>query len=132
MRTASSLLSLFVLLVIASSILACGLGRPRMLQSVSISPTTASSQGQFTATGTYTDGSKVTPLPVVWFPIMPWYNQLNQVRWINLDATGKASCNGNPGSFSVIATAPVDPHVSLTQMNSLTLQMWGTAQLTCP
>jgi hypothetical protein len=121
-----------VVLLIAFSMLACGSGGSSQLQSISLSPATASGQAQFTATGTYTNGSKVTPLPALWFPIRAWYNEANPVQWIDLDAIGKASCNGITGTFSVVATAPVDPHFPLSQMNSTSPQVSGMAQLTCP
>src|SRR5258708_30035628 len=33
-------------------------------------------------------------------------NAANPVQFFNLDAAGKASCNGITGTFSVVATAP--------------------------
>jgi hypothetical protein len=128
-----SLLSWIVVLLIACVLAGCGTGQsPNVrLQSVTINPATASSQAQFTATGTYTDGSKVTPLPALWFTIRPWYNAANPVQFFNLDKAGKASCNGNAGTFSVAATAPADPHFPLSQMNSTTPQVSGMAQLIC-
>jgi hypothetical protein len=119
----------------ACVLVACGTSHlpNAQLQTVSISPAAASSQAQFTATGFYSDGSKVTPLPALWFPIRPWYNAAIEVQFFNLDATGKASCDGNGGTFNVVATAPVDPHFPLSQMNSNTPPtVSGMAQFTCP
>jgi hypothetical protein len=124
-----------VVLLVACVLAGCGAshGSNVQLQSISINPATASSQTQFTATGFYSDGSKVTPLPALWFPIRTWYNSATEVRWFNLDATGNASCDGNGGTFNVVATAPVDPHFPLSQMNSSAPpQVSGMAQLTCP
>jgi hypothetical protein len=120
--------------LVAYILVACGTSPlPKgQLQSVTINPATASSQAQFTATGSYSDGSKVTPLPALWFPRMLWDPELNPVQWINLDETGKASCNGNAGTFIVFATAPVDPKFPLSKMDSATPQVSGTAQLSCP
>jgi hypothetical protein len=122
-----------VVLLIACVLVACGTshGPNGQLQSVSISPAAANGQAQFTATGSYTDGSKVTPLPALWFTIRPWYNAANPLQFFNLDATGKASCNGITGTFSVVATAPVDPRFPFSQMDSTTPQVSGTAHLTC-
>jgi hypothetical protein len=119
-----------LLLLATVSIPACG-ARPPQLQSISVSPAIVDGQVQFTATGYYTDGSKVTPLSALWFTIRPWYNAVNPVQFFNLDETGKASCNGNAGTFSVVATAPIDPHYPLSQTNSATPQVSGMAQLTC-
>jgi hypothetical protein len=102
-----------------------------MLQSVSISPATASGQVQFAATGTYSDGSKVTPLTALWSDNNPWV-QNNIVPKISLDANGMASCPTVAGTYSIWATAPVDPQIPLSQMGAATLEVHGTAQLTCP
>ena len=131
MRELRFLLPCGLLLLATVSILACGAGHGQ-LQSITISPPAANGQAQFTATGSYSNGSRVTPLPALWFTIRPWYNAANPVQFFNLDATGKASCNGNAGTFTVVATAPVDPHFPLSQMNSTTPQVSGMAQLICP
>ncbi len=131
MRNTGHLLPCVALIVLAISMMDCGSSN-RQLQSVTISPNTANSQAQFTATGSYSDGSKVTSLPALWFPLRPWYNAANPVQFFTLDATGGASCNGNAGTFNVVATAPTDPGFPLSQMSSTTPQVSGTAQLTCP
>jgi len=117
--------------LVAAALLACGSSR-RQLQSITLNPATAHGQAQFTATGFYSDGSTVTPLPAKWFTIMPWYKELNFVQFFDLDDTGKASCNGNAGTFDVVASAPVDPHVPLSQMTPTSAQVSGRAHLTCP
>jgi hypothetical protein len=141
-------LSSSLLLLVAAFLLACGTSQrqlqsvsispataKRQLQSVSISPPAASGQAQFVATGFYSDGSQVTPLPALWFPIRPWYNAANPVNFFNLDDTGKASCigsGGSPAAFAVFATAPSDPNFPLSQMDEFTPQVSGAAQLSCP
>ena len=144
MRKLRFLVPLTVVFLVAFVLVACGTSPlsngqlqssssgQRQLQSVSISPVVADSQAQFTATGFYSDGSKVTPLPALWFPRMLWDPEANPVQWINLDETGKASCNGNAGTFKVFATAPVDPEFPLSKMDTKTPQVFGTAQLICP
>lgn len=122
------------LLVAAASVLGCG--SSRRLKSITITPANADAQNypggqvQFTASGTYTDGSKVNPLGVVWWGGQPW----TKMPWIiQLDSNGLASCgSAQPGTYSVLATAPLDPNVPLTQMNMSTPQLSATAQLTCP
>jgi len=127
-----------VLLLIAFFMLACG--SSSQLQSISISPATADAkdyangQVQFTATGTYADGSQVKPLTALWTPAPPW-SLTPQQPWpaITLDSTGLASCGrANPGTYMIVATAPVDPHSPLLQMTMSTPQAGGTATLTCP
>jgi len=131
MRNSGPLFLLAVLIVLPIYMLGCG-GSNRQLQSVTISPSTANSATQFTATGSYSDGSQVTPLPALWFTIRPWYNAANPVQFFILDGNGDASCNGNGGTFAVVATAPIDPSFPLSQMSSTTPQVVGTAQFTCP
>ena len=126
-----------LLLVVALSMLGCGSGKSThgQLQSISVAPATADAQNfangqvQFTATGTYTDGSKVSPLTALWSQGSPW---IKTVDGIGLDSQGVASCLGAPGTYPVGATAPVDPHMPLSQMTMTTPQVSGTAQLTCP
>lgn len=124
--------------LIAFSMLACSSGnQPQslphsILQSISIDPTTASGQAQFTATGKYADGSKVTPLTALWSDNNPWV-QNEIVPKIALDANGGVSCNSAPaGTYAVWATAPIDSSVPISQLEPTTLQVHGTAQLTCP
>jgi hypothetical protein len=125
-------------LLIAFFMLACG--SSSQLQSVSISPATADAkdyangQVQFTATGTQKDGSQVKPLTALWTPAPPW-SLTPQQPWpaITLDSTGLASCgSANPGTYTIVATAPVDPHFPLSQMTMSTPQVGGAATLTCP
>ena len=98
-----------VVLLVVCVLAACGTSYlpGRQLQSVTISPATAGSQAQFTATTIYIGGQN------------------------GVDETGKASC-GVTGSFGVFATAPVDPNFPLSQMTPTTPQVFGSAQLNCP
>ena len=129
----------FGFLLAAGFILACGLNH-HQLQSITISPATADAndypngQVQFTATGTYIDGTHVKPLAAVWTPAPPW-SETPQQPWpaITLDGTGLATCgSANPGTYMIVATAPVDPHFPLSQMTMTTPQASGAALLTCP
>jgi hypothetical protein len=131
-------LALFLVSII---MLGCGSNIPNgQLQSVTISPAAADAQDfpngqvQFTATATYSDGTRLKPATALWTPGLPW--SLNpQVPWpaIMLDSTGLASCgSAGPGTFVIYATAPLDPHFPLSKMTMTTPQMTGTAQLTCP
>ena len=139
MKKLGPLLSCLGLPLIAITMLACGTNnRHGLLQSMTISPATADAQNvpngqvQFTATGTYTDGTKVSPLAVLWWPNQPWTLVPQTPIVISLDSKGVASCRQASGTFGIWATAPVDPHIPLPQMTMRTPQVVATAQLTCP
>jgi len=134
MRKVWFLLPCSLLLLIAISIVACGNGNGnRQLQSITVSPASARSQAQFTATGKYTDGSTVSPLTALWSQDNPWIKaQIVPVEIVVDSTTGMASCGSIAGTFTVDATAPVDPHFPVSQMQPTTPQVSGTAQLTCP
>lgn len=120
-----------ILLLTAVLMLACGTSN-RQLQSIIVSPVAATSQAQFTATGIYTDGSKVTPLAVMWFPgPNPWSMGV-AAEPITLDAQGMASCLTFTGTYSVDAFAPVDPSVPISKIGPTIPLVRGEAQLTCP
>lgn len=131
MRKLWLLPSCSALLLVAALILSCGANHGP-LKSISITPAVAAGQAQFTATGMYLDGSKVSSLPVVWSEGNPWVKSEIVPEGITVSPSGMASCNPVVGTFTVEATAPVGPHVSLSQMDMTTPQVHGTAQLTCP
>jgi len=129
-------------MLVAAALLGCGTGTShipngkRQFISISISPVTAESQVQYTATGTYSDGTKISPLTALWSVGNPWVQPANPIATPSVDATGLACCtdtNGTiTGTFTIEATAPVDPHIPISQMGPTTPQVDGTAQLTCP
>jgi len=119
---------------IAITLLSCG--NSNKLQSISISPASADAkdypngQVQFTAVGTYANGSQVKPLTVLWSPGAPW---LALPAAVQLDSNGVASCGNVPaGTYPVWAGAPIDPHTPVSGMNQSTPLVNGTAHLTCP
>ena len=61
------------MLLVSASFSSCGggVGGHGQLQSISVSPSSPTSSAQFVATGTFSDGTKVSPLPVNWFIILP-------------------------------------------------------------
>jgi hypothetical protein len=139
MRTPGPLLSCIAVPLIALFLLSCGSGNHGPLQSITISPATADAQNfangqvKFTATGTYTDGTKASPLPVLWWgPDPPWYNPPPGPISAFVDSNGVAACFTFIGSYTVSATAPVDPHFPLSKMTAAASQVVGTAQLSCP
>jgi len=89
------------------------------------------SQVQFTATGTYSDGSSSSSLSVLWSIYGP-FETLPLPSGITLSGSGLAPCTGFVGTVPITATAPVDPTVPITSMTMSTPYVSGSAQLTCP
>ncbi len=136
--------SVLFLAVLAIAItLACGSSpRPRTLESVSLSPSTADAQGgpvQFTATGYFNDQPLSEKLVVVNWGAC-YQNQ--QTTAVSVSAGGLAQCaSGAAGTYTVWAWAqsaadscggnngevPVNPCGGASSC-----QPTGTAQLTCP
>ena len=125
------LLSSLVLLFLFVPVLSCASNHGQ-LKSITISPATATGQSQVIASGSYSDGTSVSPLPVLWSEGNPWVKNEVAPEGISVSASGMASCNPVVGTFTVEATAPVDPHIPVSQMDMMTRQVHGTAQLTCP
>jgi hypothetical protein len=133
MNTLRSLLAWTIVLLVASVLVACGSHMPNgQLQSISISPSSASVQAQFTATGFYSDGSKVKPLLALWSDNNPWVGN-DILPKISVGANGLVSCGEvMSGAYTIEATAPSDPHIPIFQLGPNTEQVHGTAQLSCP
>jgi hypothetical protein len=131
------LASFFFLLVLAIAMaLACGSPAHRLLQSVSISPTSADADGnpvQFTATGDYdTSPFQVTPLTATWGACY----QDGPTALVSVSTKGLAQCKpGSDGTYTVWAWAPsgeqVCPQVCAA-CGGCGCAVVGTAQLTCP
>jgi len=120
-----------LLLLSTISVLCCGSGHGE-LKGITVSPPTAAGQAQFTATGVYSDGTKVSQLPVLWSQGNPWVMSDLATEGIVVSSSGMASCEPVVGTFMVQATAPVDPHIPVSQMVLTTQQVHGTARLSCP
>lgn len=97
-----------VALAFCSILSGCG-ANTAMLQSITISPASQSSAAQFVATGTFSDGTKVSPLPVSWFIIVvpdidpaPGYH-------LTTSPFSQQCVQGENGSFLVTAFAPQNP-----------------------
>lgn len=130
MRKLRFVIALAILLLLAS-VLSCG-SYHGQLKSITIAPAIAAGQAQFTATGTYSDGRKVHPLAVLWSEGNPWVKSDMLPEGIIVNENGMASCNPVVGTFTVEATAPIDSRVPVSQLEVITPQVRGTAQLTCP
>jgi len=127
------------LLVVAAFLLACGLNRG-LYKTITVSPATADAQNypngqvQFTATGTEINGTQVTPVASFWTPGPPWApTPPLPLTGLQLDQTGLASCGtAGPGTYMIVATAPIDPHSPVSNMTATTPHLSGAATLTCP
>jgi hypothetical protein len=134
MSKPTPLLPCIALFLIIPSMLACG-GGNRQLQSLSISPATASTQVQFTAIGTFSGSGHTSAVSALWWPNQPWtYPPTPIPQVITLSSTGLAQCTSfaPAGTYMIWAVAPVDPGVPLSQVSMTTPQVVATAQLTCP
>ncbi len=124
-----------LLLGLGGWLLACGGSNPQ-LQSISINPATAtaldsaSGEVQFVATGTYTDGHTVTPLPAFWGFHAPWV-EIPDPAGVSVNSRGVAQCTTFKGTIPIVAIAPKDPAIPLSAMMVSTAVVSATAQLTC-
>jgi hypothetical protein len=128
------LFPLLALTSLALALISCGSSNTK-LQSISIAPATADAkdytngQVQYTAAGTYDDGTQVKPLTVLWSPGPPWVAP----RPIQVNGNGIASCGTSPaGTYPVWAGAPISQGTQVSMMNQSTPMVTATAQLTCP
>jgi hypothetical protein len=125
-----------VLALAIPSLLSCGGGSNRMLQSISVSPQVGNGQVQYVATGTFSAPPiKVTPLPVNWCvktSLLGTAGVCGPPGSINpgITSQGLAACGTSSFSANVTALAPADPKLPL---NSTGVPMVsGTATLQCP
>jgi len=119
-----------VLLTLSIALFACG--NSRKLQSVSVSPTTANSPAQFTATGIYNTMPNNVDITATTAWCIGSSNGVcdgNIVQGASVNK-GLAQClSGFSGTVTVLAGQP-GPMGLPDQGNQL--QPYGTAQLTCP
>src|SRR5258706_10283039 len=111
MSTRRLLLPCVPLVLIALVMPACS--GNRQLQSITVAPASADAMNsngevQFTATGTYSDGSKVSPLTALWTINNPWVLTPVPVG-VGVDSAGLGQCTGYVGAVTIFATAPADP-----------------------
>jgi hypothetical protein len=130
----------FLLLMLAAAItLACGSSHTRMLQSVTISPTTADAQdypnGQvpFTATAIYnTSPNQVTPFDAIWGACF----QDGVTTAVSVSTTGVAQCAASAsGNYTIWAFGVNKGDAVCNVVNACgggCGRVTGTAQLTCP
>ena len=144
--------SLLLLLLFGVAIAGCGaklMSAPnaRQMQGLQVTPASADAQTfpngqvQFTATATFTTSPTTTSsTTVLWsignpFPAatpMPMSSSPMSTGTPTVSGNGLAQCNGFVGIVTIQATAPTDPNMSISQMNSMTMTVSGTAQMICP
>jgi len=129
-----------VVVLFAALATSCGGGvadPPRQLVSITVTPATADAQifpngqVQFTAKGTFSDGSK-SQITVLWTLNGPFTQ--TPIPNIKLNSLGMAQCiaGGFVGTGGVFATAPADTNIPLSNMTMFTKNVSGTAQIICP
>jgi hypothetical protein len=63
---------------------------------------------------------------------MPMSDKQSMTTGASIDANGVAQCNGFTGIVTIQATAPSNPGMPLSQMTTMTMNVIGQAQMTCP
>lgn len=140
MRVLGPPLLVFSVLLLIAITLACGVNRPRALETVSVNPPTADAQNyggqvQFAATGYFnTEPLQVNPAPATWGACY----QGAPTADVSISRTGVAQCaSGASGTYLVWAEVQ-NPGFKGMCTNLLTAcgescaTVSGTALLTCP
>ena len=144
MRTWALVIPSFVVLgLFATLTLACGSSTRRQLQSVAITPVTASGQDspngrvQFVASGTYNTSPKTVTLSTASWGVANLDG--SSTTAISVDSTGVAQCSeGASGTYAVGAWDLEDPSIYLTCASQGPFgepgcnAVLGTAKLSCP
>lgn len=144
---------LFTLVVLTLAISGCGasmmstnpMPSARQMQGLKVMPLAADAQTfpggqvQFTVTAFFSAAPMTVTSPAVLWSIGNPFPPPSAMPMSAMSASapsitsnGLAQCNGFMGMVSVQATAPVDPGMPVSQMNSMTAMISGSAQLTCP
>ena len=147
-RSATFLLLALVLLLVVSA--GCGgssmtMGGTRQMQTLMVSPSSADAQKfannqvQFMATATFNMAPMSIMSPAVHWSIgnpfatpMPMGMSTMANMAASIDGNAVARCNGFVGIVTIEATAPADPSMGISQMNAMTRNVSGMAQLICP
>ena len=126
----------FLLATIGICLVGCTLPNNPTLVSIAVNPASASaSQGgtvQFTASGTTSQGSIVSPLTANWS--FSGFTTIPIPANASIDANGLATCSGFHGTVPVFAVHPVDlstlPPAEITPGSGVGFVVGGS-QLTC-
>jgi hypothetical protein len=101
----------FLLFSVAVLMSSCG-GGSGTLHSIRINQQSGSGMPQFTATGSYSNGSQVTPLPASWI-VWSFGSFISGQPHYRLTAAPFSPCSvSGPGAWTVAAIAPTDPHAA--------------------
>jgi len=116
---------------IGCALFACG-GTSRTLQSVSVTPATATVQAQFTATGTYNTmptSADITSTATWCVALSTGLCNTEAVLPVQVNA-GLAQCQSwGSGTFTILAGQPgLEPGINAP----FPLEPYGAAQITCP
>jgi hypothetical protein len=105
----------------------CG-SSPRQLQSINITPATASGQAQFVTNGRYNHVPlTLSPVPALRFTLP------GGTAGATVTQNGAAQCNpGASGTVWIFAYAPADPNIPITKFVTAKKVVRGSATLTCP
>jgi hypothetical protein len=108
----------------------------RQLESIMVSPASADAKNsngmvQFSAMGTF-NMAPVSATPAVRWSIGNPFSAQPVPAGVSINANGLALCSGFIGMVEIMATAPMDPSIPLSQMSMMTMNVSGMAQLTCP
>lgn len=108
----------------------------RQMQSITVTPMSADAMAsggmvQFTAMGNFNMDPMTAATPVRWSVGNPFSAQPVPAG-VSVDMNGLARCSGFTGTVMIEATAPMDPNMPLSKMTMSTMNVTGTAQLTCP
>ena len=108
----------------------------RQLESIMVSPASADAKNsngmvQFSAMGTF-NMAPISATPQVRWSIGNPFSGQPVPLGVSIDANGLAMCSGFNGMVQIMATAPADPNMPLSQMSTMTMNVSGMAQLTCP
>lgn len=142
MRRLSTLISVLFISSFLALIISCGGSsmsmQGRQLQSITVTPSMADpmrssfGQVQFMAMGHFNMAPMTAAIPVMWSIGNPFSAQPVPAG-VSIDAmTGMARCSGFMGTVTIMAMAPMDPDVPISQMSMMTMNVSGSAQLTCP
>lgn len=111
----------------------------RQLQSISVTPTSATAQSmandqvQFSAMGHFNMSPMTATPQVLWSIGNPFSaSPMPAPAGVSINANGMAQCTTFVGTVTIQATAPMDPNMQLSQMSMMTSNVAGMAQLTCP
>src|SRR4029077_2326401 len=129
------LLDCTVLLAAAATLLltvSCG-GRSmmmmsrRQLESITVSPASADAKNstgmvQFSAMGTF-NMAPMSATPAVRWSIGNPFSAQPVPAGVSINANGLAMCSGFNGMVSIMATAPADPNMPLSQMSMMTMNV---------